>query len=165
MPEFRGREFLIVRYLAKGNVNWKKFTGARSLREVLVWGQPPSPTAKAVAMGRSVGGIDLNSCFSQLFIRHSQPPRRRTTTTDLGAGKATTYFNSSFPCEFLAWTYDQLLTLQLRGLRAPRVSCILMKSHRSVYLKKKPRFLSISRFVRKRRHHQCLLYGVSLNVA
>lgn len=24
-------------------------------------------------MGRSVGGIDLNSCFSQLFIRQNRP--------------------------------------------------------------------------------------------
>jgi len=35
-------------------------------------------------MGRSVGGIDLNSCFSQLFIRHSHRHDRhvgRTTTT------------------------------------------------------------------------------------
>jgi len=115
MPRFPGREFL-------SSVSSER---KRKLREIHRRSKSPrgpclgtttfSYGEQAVAMGRSVGGIDLNSCFSQLFIRHSQPPRRTTTpATDLGAGKATTYFNSSFPCEFLAWTYDQLLTLQLR---------------------------------------------------
>lgn len=70
---------------------------------------------QGVVMGRSVGGIDLNSCFSQLFIRQEPTTgtttifSTTTTTTSGGAGKAAaTYFNSSFPCEFLAWTYDRL---------------------------------------------------------
>lgn len=138
MPRFRGREFL-------SSVSGER---KRKLREIhRRFKSPRGPCLgtttfsygeQAVAMGRSVGGIDLNSCFSQLFIRHSQPPRRGTTATpatDLGAGKATTYFNSSFPCEFLAWTYDQLLTLQLRTSRAPWVPWILTKSRRSAYLK------------------------------
>lgn len=62
--------------------------------------------SQGVVMGRSVGGIDLNSCFSQLFIRQNRPalPPSSTpkTTTSAGVGKAATYFNSSFLCEFLA---------------------------------------------------------------
>lgn len=33
---------------------------------------------------------------------------KTTRTTSARVGKAATYFNSSFPCEFLAWTYDRL---------------------------------------------------------
>lgn len=124
MPRFRGREFLSSvsgeRKRKLGEIHRR----SKSPRGPCLGTTTFSYGKQAVAMGRSVGGIDLNSCFSQLFIRHSQPPRRRTTATpatDLGAGKATTYFNSSFPCEFLAWTYDQLLTRQLRTSRAPRV--------------------------------------------
>lgn len=140
------------RYLAKGNAKRprkrateeereREIQRGRGPRVVLVRGLPPSPTGEqGVAMGRSVGGIDLNSCFSQLFIRHSQPPRRRATATPATArepAKATTYFNSSFPCEFLARTYDQtLLTIRGCGVLActPSPSDSLTGSRSSIRL-------------------------------
>lgn len=94
-----------------------------SPREVLVWGLPPSPTANRQSRWEGRSEVLISTLAFLNFLSGTANrcvgERRRRRRRRSRAGKATTYFNSSFPCEFLAWTYDQLLTPQLRTSRFP----------------------------------------------
>lgn len=77
-----------------------------SPREVLVWGLPPSPTANRQSRWEGRSEVLISTLAFLNFLSGTANrcvgERRRRRRRRSRAGKATTYFNSSFPCEFLA---------------------------------------------------------------